>query len=300
LWIEVSLKVLSKKLLLLIIPAFVVSLSWFLSNALMFPGGSVCNQDQFVYCQTPGEMGFSFENFEVESTDKIKLSGWWIPRDGSTKTIIFSHGHGGDRHEGLRFLRALHEAGFSVIAFDYRGTGRSGGDFNSMTFYERQDLHHIVSYAEARGSTSIGVHGFSQGGSIALFTMADDPRILAGVMEASFANAKKVVSEAAFSRYFVPEFPLVDLAAYFFKLRTGVDLGKMLPVESISKIDAQRLLIIHAKMDPFVPIHHAHDLLAAAPNSQSWLYDDNHHARAWQFDKDKAETLVVEHFKRWL
>ena len=290
----------SKKLWLLIIPALVAVLSWLLSSALMFPGGSVCNQDQFIYCETPKEMGFLFEDFEVETADNVKLSGWWIPKEGSTKTVIFSHGHGGDRHEGLRFLRALHEAGFSVIAFDYRGAGRSGGEFNSMTFFERQDLQKIVSYAESRGSTSIGVHGFSQGGATAMLAMAEDPRILAGVMEASFANAKTVVSEAAFSRYFVPEFPLVDLATYFFKLRTGVDLGTMIPSEGVLKIDSHRLLIIHANKDPFVPVHHAHDLISAAPNSQSWLYDDNHHARAWQFYKERAESLVADHFKRWL
>ncbi len=282
--------------LLLLIPG----IAWVLSSILMFPTRNSCNKEQFVYCETPKEMGYEFEDIWIDSSHGIKLSGWWIPSPGSSNTIILSHGHGGDRHEGLRFLKALHNAGFSVVAFDYRGAGLSTGHFDSMNYYERDDLEAVVRYAERKGSLSVGVLGFSQGGSTALIAMAKDSKIKAGVIEGSFANAKEVIAEAAFSMFYVPKFPLVDLALFFFQQRTGVKLEDMNPSDVISKIEADRLLLIHAKRDSFVSFHHASKLIESAPGSRQWVYDGDRHAQAWQFDRSKAESLVVEHFKNWL
>lgn len=292
------------KYLLRLGPVFVLLLvpgvAWLLSSILMFPARMVCNKDLFVYCETPKEMGYEFEDIWVESSHGVNLSGWWIPSQGSSKTIIFSHGHGGDRHEGLRFLKALHDAGFSVIAFDYRGAGTSTGVYDSMGYFERDDLEAVVQYAEKKGSLSIGVLGFSQGGATALLTMAHNSKIKAGVMEGSFSNAKDVIAEAAFSMFYVPGFPLVDLALYIFEQRTGVNFEDLNPSDAIPKIEADRLLLIHAKRDSFVPIHHALKLIESAPRSHQWIYDGDRHAEAWQFDRSKAESLVVEHFKFWL
>lgn len=281
---------------LLLIPG----IAWVLSSILMFPNRNSCNKDLFVYCETPKEMGYEFEEIWIDSSQGVRLSGWWIPSLGSSRTIILSHGHGGDRHEGLRFLKALHDAGFSVVTFDYRGAGLSTGVFDSMNYFERDDLKAVVQYAEKKGSLSIGVLGFSQGASTALLTMATGSKIKAGVMEGSFANAKEVIAEAAFSMFYLPKFPLVDLALYFFQQRTGVKFEEMNPSDAISKIEADRLLLIHAQRDSFVPIHHTLKLIEFAPRSHQWLYDGDRHAEAWQFDRNKAESLVVEHFRHWL
>ena len=52
----------------------------------------------------------------------------------------------------------LLSADFSVFAFDFSGSGKSGGEYISLGWYERDDLAAVVAYLRACPNTSsIGV-----------------------------------------------------------------------------------------------------------------------------------------------
>jgi hypothetical protein len=75
------------------------SLGWMLSSNIMHPTHT-CDEQHFIYCDDPLQLGLSFEDISFQSADGNLLNGWYMPAKDSNKTIIFVHGHGADRREG--------------------------------------------------------------------------------------------------------------------------------------------------------------------------------------------------------
>src|SRR5215469_3214976 len=90
----------------------------------------------------PGEVGLEYEEVVFPSMDGVPLEGWLIPAD-SDKLIIHNHflpgnrygypGHlpefgglGGFEVNFLPEYKALHDAGYNVLAYDIRNHGLSG------------------------------------------------------------------------------------------------------------------------------------------------------------------------------
>lgn len=284
------------KIILLSILGILVGSGWILSSVLMYPPKIPCTKDHFVYCGEPSEQNLVFENFKVVTEDALELSGWWIPAVSSRGIIIMSHGHGGDRREGMRYAQALHNVGFSILTFDYRSSNPDQGHFDSMDYFERRDLLKIIDFASTKGSQKIGLLGFSQGSATGIITMALDSRIEIGIFEGSYANAADVIAFGASSMFKIPRFPLVDLALWFFEVRTSAHLSDMNPSSYIGKIAPRPVMIFHATQDPIVPFSHAEELLKSSPNIKTWFFQDNVHAKAWQFNTQLAEKLVVDFF----
>ncbi len=46
---------------------------------------------------TPADVGLAYEEAWLESTDAIRLKGWWVPTGGSPRTAVLVHGWGGDK-----------------------------------------------------------------------------------------------------------------------------------------------------------------------------------------------------------
>jgi fermentation-respiration switch protein FrsA (DUF1100 family) len=262
----------------------------------MYPPKLRCSKEHFVFCGTPSEQNLIFEDFKISVSDGVELSGWWIPSPNSRGVIIMSHGHGGDRREGMRYARALHTAGFSIITFDYRSSDPSQNYYDTMDYFERSDLMKIIDFAATKGTQKIGLLGFSQGSATGIITMALDPRVEVGLFEGSYANAADVIAFGASSQFRIPRFPLVDLALWFFEQRTSADLTAMNPSSYIGKIAPRPVMIFHATKDPIVPFEHAEELVKSAPGIKTWFFQDIHHVRGWQFDTQLAENLVVNFF----
>ena len=284
------------RFILLITFGLLIGAGWILSSVLMFPPKILCKKDHFVYCGDPSEQNLAFENFKIPTTDGLELSGWWIPALSSRGIIVMSHGHGGDRREGMRYARALHNSGFSIVTFDYRSSDPNHDHFDSMDYFERRDLLKVIDYAASKGSQKIGILGFSQGSATGIITMALDPRIEIGLFEGSYANAANVIAYGASSQFKVPRFPLVDLALWFFEARTSANLSDMNPSSYIGKIAPRPVMIFHATQDPIVPFSHAEELVKSSPSIKTWFFKDTVHAKAWQFDTKLAENLVINFF----
>ena len=49
------------------------------------------------------------------TSDQVDLRGWWIPAEGSTRTVIFLHGYAGSCDPDLKYVPFFHEKGFNVV-----------------------------------------------------------------------------------------------------------------------------------------------------------------------------------------
>jgi pimeloyl-ACP methyl ester carboxylesterase len=153
----------------------------------------------------PSHLGLAYEEVQFSASDGIMLSGWFMP-GSSEAALVLLHGGGGssNRTSVLAHAQVLVDNGYSVLAFDSRGHGRSGGEGMDWGWYGDLDIAGALDFLESRRELDpnrIAALGLSMGGEQAITAAASDPRI------------KAVVAEGATSRVlgdddaFLPDHP---------------------------------------------------------------------------------------------
>ena len=131
---------------------------------------------------SPAEFGLDIENVDLVTSDGLHLRGWWIPANGSVKTIIFLHGYAGSMDPDLKYAPAIHEAGCNILMFDFRAHGRSEGNLTTIGALEVSDVQEAIDFALARKSEKVGLLGFSMGGRTALLTAAQSEKRISSII----------------------------------------------------------------------------------------------------------------------
>lgn len=124
-----------------------------------------------------GERDITFTN------SGVTLAGSLLVPPGSTRVpaVVFLHGSGPEGRWASRFLASqLATHGIAALIFDKRGVGQSQGDWRRAT---PEDLAGDAEAAVARlrgepriDTTRIGIHGHSQGGTLAPMVAVQSPR----------------------------------------------------------------------------------------------------------------------------
>ncbi|HZN40884.1 MAG TPA: alpha/beta fold hydrolase [Planctomycetota bacterium] len=76
----------------------------------------------------PGDLGMPYEPVEIALHSDASLTGFWIPHaEAKGRTVVLFHDANTNASVMHPYYAFLHEAGYSVLAFDPRGFGRSKG-----------------------------------------------------------------------------------------------------------------------------------------------------------------------------
>ena len=122
----------------------------------------------------PDEYGMAYEDVSFQSADGIVLEGWYIPAaKTSDKVVICNHFSPGNRYGYAGHIRpwktaggfevnflpkykALHNAGYNILAYDLRNHGFSApaqnGAYNPLLF-EYKDVIGSLNYIRSRRDT---------------------------------------------------------------------------------------------------------------------------------------------------
>ncbi len=286
----------NKIAILIFILIICASVPWYFSSLVLYPKVN-CNTEHHVFCQTPKEINLEFESVSIQTPDGLSLESWYIPSAGSKKGIIFVHGHGGSKNEGLRFAESLHKAGFNLLAISLR---RNSGSFASMGFYEPNDVIAGIDYLiNEKKLESVGLFGFSMGAATSIITMEKDSRVKAGLFSSGYASAMDVLSESAKRDFGIPYFPLIPVVREVLNLRGSMDIASVLPEKSITNISPRPISIFHCDKDDYVDVSHANRLFAAAKEPKElWIPSCNRHERIWNTNQKESEKRSVEFFRK--
>ncbi|MEP6800947.1 MAG: alpha/beta hydrolase [Acidobacteriota bacterium] len=116
-------------------------------------------------------------------------------KGGSSRTIVFLHGKGGNAAEWAPdALRAV-SLGYNALLPDLRGHRPSGGELVTHGLLEREDLAAAIAAAEARfdlDASLLAAHSCSAGSATALVWAAGEPRVRGIWLESPFADAREM------------------------------------------------------------------------------------------------------------
>jgi uncharacterized protein len=259
----------------------------------------------------PGRYGLACEDVAFETADGLTLRGWFIPANGvsavgsvtSRRTVIFAHGQAGSMDRDTGQAPFLHEAGFDVLMFDFRGHGRSAGEYVTMGYIERLDLRAAIDYLERRGVDRVGVLGWSMGGAAALAAAAEDRRIAAVVSDSGYASFRRVLA-GGWVGHGVPLLVARPLAWLMWReasRRLGVDLAACEPRRVVGPDFRCPLLLIQGDSDPYVPLGDVEALAAASGGPvELWRVPGGSHRDARDHCPEEYHRRVTEFFVRWL
>lgn len=239
--------------ILAIIPA--LFLYGCISHAIYFPQREVRH--------TPGELNLEYEDIRIETSDGVRLSGWWVPALNGRGTVLFCHGNGGNIAGCLDSIRIGHRLGLTMFVFDYRGYGDSEGTPTEQGTYTDADAawDYLVKDQKVPPE-DIVIWGRSLGGTVAARTAARHP---AGalIVESAFVSIRELARDRL---SWVPSWVL---DGYVYDT-----LGEL------RKVDIP-VLVIHSPDDEIVPFRHGRALYDSLKGPKSFVEIRGSHNRGF-------------------
>ncbi|WP_196777118.1 alpha/beta hydrolase family protein [Oecophyllibacter saccharovorans] len=163
----------------------------------------------FLYT-VPGDRGMAWESLSIPSEDGTPLEAWYIPATGpdgaeSDKLVIYNHplpmcragfpGHFGQPWSTLsdvqvdfvQQMRYLHDAGYNVLAYDFRNFGNSSaanGGVSGIGRWEWRDCVGVKQFVDAHPKLSrmkVGLYSQCMGGMAQYEAISNRPELFANV-----------------------------------------------------------------------------------------------------------------------
>jgi len=249
---------------------------------------------------TPADYGLNFEPVEFKSRDGIALRGWWIPAESSTRSIIFLHGYHGSKAPDLQYASFFHDQRFNMILFDFRGHGSSDGQMTSLGALERLDALAAVDLAARKGSTHIGLLGFSMGGRAAVLAGAESAQVDAIVCDCGPARISTSI-ELDLMRRGVPQFLARGTAAFILfgaSLRCRVNLFAYEPIRKAEELCGKPAFFMQGSNDPHIRVNETLEMVRrAGENASLWLVEDASHRDISDIHPQEYRSRLVEFFE---
>jgi fermentation-respiration switch protein FrsA (DUF1100 family) len=253
----------------------VLALLWlFESHLIYFPGR------QRSLIAPPARLELPVERVEIPTEDGVKLVAWALPAgaDSNGFWLLICHGNAGNLSE---FDRPVHYAGLrglglSLLAFDYRGYGESGGAPSEEGLYRDADAAYRY-LRESRGvpADRIVLFGHSLGSAVAIELASRVPAaglIVEGALTSAVDRGQELY----------PYIPVRRLA----RSRFG----------SLDKIGGITIpkLFLHAAGDEVIPLAHGRRLFQAAREPKTFVELKGGHGDAFDVDSGRYFGSIAE------
>ena len=240
---------------------------------------------------SPAEHGLDYQDVTFPALDGVPLEGWFIPAAGSDKLIIANHPMGFSRAgipthlEPWRSIWAasgndfevnlvpdykiLHDAGYSVLAYDLRNFGHSGaanGGIASSGIFEARDVAGSLAYARSRSDTAdmtIGLFSRCLGCSSTFAAMTQYPEAFDGVrcLVGPQPVTMKTIVQHRLAMTGVPASRIHDLEERLI-LRTSIGFARRAPQEWARNVRVPTFL------------YQVHDDVLTEPDDVQTMFDN--------------------------
>ncbi|MEM8585145.1 MAG: alpha/beta fold hydrolase, partial [Bacteroidota bacterium] len=193
--------------------------------------------------------------------DSILLSGSYLLADDTAiGNLLFVHGVGSCKEAYEELMRYYAQKGINAYAFDMRAHGKSGGEYATYGYHEKEDIREIVEWIRQNHGSDIplGIYGNSMGGAISIQATAEIPQIDFAVFESAFADFPEIVNDYSerISRGLTMKWMVNWVLSRAGKIADFVP-KEVAPERAAVKID-KPVLVIHGDADDRIHVSHAH------------------------------------------
>jgi hypothetical protein len=209
--------------------------------------------DRLIFLPDPlvGEPPAGFRDEWITTEDGVRLHAWRAPARDGHATLVWSHGNAGNISSRAEPMAELAARGLGVLAYDYRGYGRSAGRPSEAGVYRDARAAYDAERAHGTPPERIVCFGESLGGAVSIDLATQRP--CAGVaVVATFTS-------------------LAPVARVHYGPLAAAVLGTRF--DSLTKVRALRvpILVAHGDRDEIVPFAFGAELCAAAPEPKRFV-----------------------------
>lgn len=154
------------------------------------------------YGRTPADVGMRYDDVWIDVArvgrdGNERVHAWWVPAQTSdAPAILYLHGIRWSLGSNLFRIARLREQGFSVLAIDYRGFGRSDGDLPSEAQIYA-DARAAWDELERRHPEAMRfIYGHSLGAAVAVELGATVDDAAGVIAESGFTSIADIVAES--------------------------------------------------------------------------------------------------------
>ena len=211
----------------------------------------------------PGDVRWLVPVASADSARPDQLALWWLPHaDPQAPTLLYLHGTFRNLYQNLSKIDALRQAGYAIVAVDYRGWGDSTAIVPTEETITA-DAREAFAELQRRQPDAARrvIFGHSMGGAVAVRLASTLHAVRAGgndyaalVLESTFTSLPEVAAEAGF----------------WGRIAATVSTLEFDSLSRIGRVDAP-LLMLHGTADRTVPVALGRRLRDAAPPGVQWV-----------------------------
>lgn len=208
----------------------------------------------------PGDTRYSLQvPVEDGSARTETLALWWLPHaNPQAPTLLYLHGTFRHLGQNLPKIDALREAGFAVLAVDYRGWGESAAivPTEASIHADARTAWEELRHRQPQPGRRV-IFGHSMGGAVAV--------ALASELQQG-RDYGALILESTFTR--MPE--VAAIAGFWGRLAASVTSLEFDSLSRVGRVDAP-LLMLHGTADHTVPVELGRRLRDAARPGVRWV-----------------------------
>lgn len=254
-------------------------------------------------CVEAYETKWSRETFDIERGGAL-IRGELIenPADcgARRKIAAICHGHTANRYGALKYADIFYRAGFSVLIYDERYFGESGGAFCTLGQEEAQDLAAIFALVKRRFGDGclVALHGESMGAATVLLSLRTiRPDMV--VADCPFADSILLFQQWIRKNLHLPPALVLPFFERSARRRYNYRVREVSPIEAVRQAEVP-ICLMHGRADTLIPCTHSEALFGACrhPDSELHLFDGAEHAQSIVSDRSGYEASLLAFLKR--
>lgn len=223
----------------------------------------------------------------IDTAANQKLAAYiWEPGANDKYMVVVCHGFRGTKENGGKifgFAEKIRDIGMGILAFDFRGSGQSDGDFSQVTLTRQgEDVQAVIDYVQRQFSLPSILLGRSMGGSSVLAGGSGDQRVEGFVLWST-----PVFMRQAFATMIPEEYMLLsqgirvqitdDAGTFYLDPGLVSDFDRHDMDKYLRNVGQKPVLIVHSYDDESVNPYNAEYLQQNLPNSSLKMFDKAGH-----------------------
>ena len=255
-------------------------IAWPLYNAILFqPSHGLESETE--WCKIESDFAVKREMISFPAADGTDIEAWFLRLPDAKRVFLVSQGKGGSLYRRAGMARMLLRCGGSVLLYNYRGFGKSGGSPSlDGVCLDAIGAHDYLVQRQGFSSGSIIAYGESFGTGVT-GQLVSKRKVGGVILQSGFSSLLRASKDCLpwlqiYPRYCFPN-QIMDNVAVFSK-------------------DHPPLLLVHGRKDRLVQCKNAEDLFsaAAAPKTLLILHEGDHGS----FGKGNEYFVAMQNFLR--